>query len=125
MGSSLCPIIGQGGTFFAFPHLPTAGLLKKTLPNLFLFLALVFGITSAILWPFVHTLKHFFAFPPSLFSVIVFLTAWGIFMRNRKQSWLSVLGYPVIFLNLLFAAFYSLGKTGFGKGILWKERLVK
>ncbi|QJR23169.1 hypothetical protein BREVNS_2419 [Brevinematales bacterium NS] len=32
MGSSLCPIIGQGGTFFAFPHLPTAGLLKKTLP---------------------------------------------------------------------------------------------
>ncbi len=93
--------------------------------NLFLFLALVFGITSAILWPFVHTLKHFFAFPPSLFSVIVFLTAWGIFMRNRKQSWLSVFAYPVIFLNLLFAAFYSLGKTGLGKGILWKERLVK
>jgi hypothetical protein len=35
MGSSLCPIIGQGGTFFAFPHLPTAGLLKKTLPKFF------------------------------------------------------------------------------------------
>ncbi|QJR21697.1 hypothetical protein BREVNS_0947 [Brevinematales bacterium NS] len=35
MGSSLCPIIGQGGTFFAFPHLPTAGLLKKTLPKIF------------------------------------------------------------------------------------------
>jgi type I restriction enzyme M protein len=34
MGSSLCPIIGQGGTFFAFPHLPGAGLLKKTLPTI-------------------------------------------------------------------------------------------
>ncbi|MFN4215840.1 MAG: glycosyltransferase [Brevinematales bacterium] len=93
--------------------------------NPFLFLALVSGITSAILWPFVDTLKHFFTLSPSLLSAIIFLLTWGIFMRNRKQSWLSVFAYPVIFLNLLFAAFYSLGKTGFGKGILWKERLVK
>ncbi len=97
--------------------------------NLLLFLALVIGIISAIMLPVFSGLRYGFAQLPGIsgawLCMGVFLAAWGIFLAERRQSWISIVGYPLVFLNLLLAAFYSLAKTGLGKGIIWKERLVK
>ncbi|URA11140.1 glycosyltransferase [Thermospira aquatica] len=97
--------------------------------NFLLFLGLLIGIISAILLPAFFGIRYGF-YPASELSkawlcIGVFLTAWGIFLLDRRQSWLSIVGYPFVFFNLLLAALYSLVKTGLGKGILWKERLVK
>jgi chlorobactene glucosyltransferase len=57
--------------------------------------------------------------------VLLFLASWYKTLSDRKLRALLVFLYPIVFFNLLWLTFVSILKTGYGKGALWKGRLVK
>jgi len=97
--------------------------------NIFIFLALVFAILLTIEFPLLYMILNFgqLSIHTNLASLSFFLffSAWAISLYDRKQPLSSIILYPVFFLNLILIAFYSMLKIGFGRGIAWKERLVK
>ncbi|MGC8764925.1 MAG: glycosyltransferase [Brevinematia bacterium] len=97
--------------------------------SIFIFLGLVFSLFSLLEFPIIYLILNFnnpsVYNSLSIYSVFLFSIAWIISLYDRKQSVFSFVLYPFFFLNLILIATYSVLKIGFGKGIKWKERLVK
>ncbi len=97
--------------------------------NLFLFIGLVTFVFFSILFPIFYLILNYGVdinyTKISLYSVSIFFLSWGITMLDRKLGLIPVILYPIFFINLLVMAFNSLIKISFGKGITWKERVVK
>jgi chlorobactene glucosyltransferase len=55
----------------------------------------------------------------------LFLLAWLVMLSNRRLPLYLAVLYPVLFTNILVIAIVSYLKTGIGKGVDWKGRLVK
>ncbi len=58
-------------------------------------------------------------------SFALFATAWSLVCWDRRAPLVAVLAYPVVFLNLLAILVTSMAKTGFGRGVDWKGRIVR
>ncbi len=97
--------------------------------NLFIFLGLVISLFILIEFPIIYYILNFnnssIYTKLSSYSIFLFTTSWIISLYDRKQPLTSFLLYPFFFLNLIIMAIFSMLKIGFGKGIEWKERLVK
>jgi len=58
--------------------------------------------------------------------LLFFAASWTIGLLDRDQDWLTILLFPLTFLNLIVLGTHSMLKTGAaGIGIPWKGRLVK
>lgn len=56
---------------------------------------------------------------------LLFVSAWTLTLHDRKVSYWALVGYPLVFFNLLLLGFVSTLRTGYGRGVLWKGRWVK
>ena len=61
----------------------------------------------------------------SALPVAVFFLMWFLSLRDRRLPLYVPFLYPVLFLNLMAISLVSAAKTGYGKGAVWKRRLVK
>jgi chlorobactene glucosyltransferase len=61
----------------------------------------------------------------SALPVAIFFLMWFLSLADRKLPLYVPFLYPLLFLNLLAISLVSAAKTGYGKGALWKRRLVK
>jgi hypothetical protein len=61
----------------------------------------------------------------SAVPVAVFLLAWSVSLADRKVPPYVPFLYPLQFTSLLTISVVSAAKSRFGKGALWKGRLVK
>lgn len=97
--------------------------------NMLLFIGLVVSLFSLIEFPIIYLILNFNN--PSVYntlctySIFLFTMSWAISLYDRKQPIISFILYPFFFLNLIAVAMYSFVKIGYGKGVKWKERLVK
>lgn len=66
-------------------------------------------------------LRHY----PSAVPVLAFLFVWGLTLLDRGLPAYHALAYPVAFANLVVIGLVSTLRTGFGRGIEWKGRLVR
>jgi chlorobactene glucosyltransferase len=72
-----------------------------------------------------YWMTHGICLCPNLLPPVLFLSSWSISLYDRKMPLYSPLLYPFLFLNIIIFIIISTIKTGFGKGVLWKGRLVK
>ncbi|MDR1058846.1 MAG: glycosyltransferase [Treponema sp.] len=60
-----------------------------------------------------------------LFLVNILYTAtWAILFLDRRIPWYCAFLWPLIFLNLLYIAWWSWFRTISGQGFVWKDRVV-
>ncbi len=65
------------------------------------------------------------AYNPAIVPVLLFTITWTLALHDRGiRSALGLL-YPFAFANLVIIGVVSAVRTGFGKGVLWKGRLVR
>jgi chlorobactene glucosyltransferase len=57
--------------------------------------------------------------------VILFLAAWMLALYDRGLPWWSPLLYPVMFLHLLYMAWWSIAQAFSGRAIVWKGRALR
>jgi chlorobactene glucosyltransferase len=57
--------------------------------------------------------------------VMLFLAAWMLALYDRGLPWWSPLLYPIMFLHLLYMAWWSIARAGSGRAILWKGRALQ
>ena len=57
--------------------------------------------------------------------IFIFWCMWAMVLHNRKQSIWMASYYPLLFMSLVAMTVVSTLKTGYGRGIPWKGRLVK
>ena len=90
---------------------------------------LVLAIGALILLPFwqwcvdlaTGGLQHY----RSAIPVLLFLVVWSASLLDRGlPAWLGI-SYPVAFANLVILGTVSTLRTGFGRGVEWKGRLVR
>jgi chlorobactene glucosyltransferase len=87
-----------------------------------------FLILFAVELPLINLVYQALSRGRVLFSsipVMIFFTSWYKTLSDREIGILMVFLYPIIFFNLLWLSLVSLVKTGYGRGTLWKGRLVK
>jgi chlorobactene glucosyltransferase len=60
----------------------------------------------------------------TLVCVGVFLSSWALVLYDRGLRWWTPFLYPVLFLNLLSMAWWSLGRSASGRGVVWKGRTL-
>jgi len=58
----------------------------------------------------------------SLFCVGLFLVAWSLVLYDRGLRWWTPFLYPVLFLHLLYMAWWSIAQAANGHGVVWKGR---
>jgi chlorobactene glucosyltransferase len=56
--------------------------------------------------------------------VLVFLTAWTLVLYDRGTRWWTPLLYPVLFIHLLYMAWWSISQATSGRGVIWKGRTL-
>jgi chlorobactene glucosyltransferase len=56
--------------------------------------------------------------------VLVFLTAWTLVLYDRGTRWWTPLLYPVLFIHLLYMAWWSISQATSGRGVVWKGRTL-
>ena len=57
--------------------------------------------------------------------VILFLAAWMLALYDRGLPWWAPLLYPIMFLHLLYMAWWSILQAFSGRAILWKGRALR
>lgn len=57
--------------------------------------------------------------------VILFLAAWMLALYDRGLPWWSPLLYPVMFLHLLYMAWWSIAQAFGGHAVIWKGRALR
>jgi chlorobactene glucosyltransferase len=58
-------------------------------------------------------------------AAVLFVTTWGLVALDRDVPLLSVLLYPLVFLDLILILVVSMVRTGWGRGVDWKGRTVR
>jgi len=104
--------------------------------NIFDFLGkntlIIFGIALAIIFflflPFpllIHSALSEGLHIAELLTVNILHTiTWMVLFLDRKISWYWALLWPLMFLNLVYIAYWSWFRTVSGQGFLWKDRVV-
>ncbi len=57
--------------------------------------------------------------------VILFLAAWMLALYDRGLPWWAPLLYPIMFLHLLYMAWWSIAQAFSGREVLWKGRALR
>jgi chlorobactene glucosyltransferase len=57
--------------------------------------------------------------------VLIFLAAWSLVLWDRGMRWWTPFLYPVLFLHLLYMAWWSFTQASSGHGIVWKGRTLR
>jgi chlorobactene glucosyltransferase len=57
--------------------------------------------------------------------VMIFLVAWALVLYDRGMRWWTPFLYPVLFVHLLYMAWWSFAHAASGEGIVWKGRIVR
>ncbi len=57
--------------------------------------------------------------------VVLFLAAWTLALYDRGLPWWSPLLYPVMFLHLLYMAWWSIARAFGGHAVVWKGRALR
>jgi len=57
--------------------------------------------------------------------VVLFLGAWTLALCDRGLPWWSPLLYPVMFLHLLYMAWWSIAQAFAGHAVIWKGRALR
>ena len=57
--------------------------------------------------------------------VLIFLVAWALVLYDRGMRWWTPILYPVLFVHLLYMAWWSFGQAASGHGIVWKQRTLR
>ena len=116
---------GYGEAFRGFVKSLYAAL-DKSLVRL---LAAIMLISATIILPLIILAKAWISGSGPVYlatlPVIIFLTMWTVSLVERRMPAYYALLYPAQFINLLAIAVVSAAQTGYGKGALWKRRLVK
>ena len=60
----------------------------------------------------------------TIFCVASFLLAWAIALYDRGLQWWAPLLYPVLFIHLLYMAWWSFAHVLSGQGVKWKGRTL-
>ena len=61
----------------------------------------------------------------ALLCVAAFLLAWAVVLYDRGLRWWAPLLYPVLFLHLLYMAWWCFAQIVMGHGVSWKGRTVR
>jgi chlorobactene glucosyltransferase len=61
----------------------------------------------------------------ALLCVALFLAAWMLALYDRGLPWWSPLLYPVMFLHLLYMAWWSIAQAFSGRSVVWKGRALR
>jgi chlorobactene glucosyltransferase len=100
--------------------------LDKSLPRLIGAFLLIVG---AVLLPLINLLVRSAVGAGDILlsavPVAIFLLMWSVSLQDRKIPPYVAFLYPLQFLSLLTISVVSAAKTSYGKGALWKGRLVK
>ena len=57
--------------------------------------------------------------------VMIFLVAWALVLYDRGMRWWTPFLYPVLFVHLLYMAWWSFAHAASGEGVVWKGRIVR
>ncbi len=57
--------------------------------------------------------------------VLLFLAAWMLALYDRGLPWWAPLLYPIMFLHLLYMAWWSIVQAFSGRAVLWKGRALR
>lgn len=57
--------------------------------------------------------------------VLLFLAAWALVLYDRGLRWWTPFLYPVLFIHLLYMAWWSFGRANSGHGVIWKGRTLQ
>ncbi len=60
----------------------------------------------------------------SLLCVALFLTAWALVLYDRGLKWWVPFLYPILFVHLLYMAWWSFAQSLTGHGVVWKGRTL-
>jgi chlorobactene glucosyltransferase len=63
--------------------------------------------------------------PGTLLCVGTFLLAWALVLYDRGLSWWTPFLYPVLFIHLLYMAWWGVGHAVSGQGVVWKGRTLR
>lgn len=61
----------------------------------------------------------------TILCVALFLLAWALALYDRGMRWWTPFLYPVLFLHLLYMAWWSFARALTGRGVTWKGRMVR
>ena len=61
----------------------------------------------------------------TLLCVLLFLAAWALVLYDRGLQWWTPFLYPVLFVHLLYMAWWSFGRASSGHGVIWKGRTLQ
>jgi chlorobactene glucosyltransferase len=61
----------------------------------------------------------------TLLCVAAFLLAWAVVLYDRGLRWWAPLLYPVLFLHLLYMAWWCFAQIVTGQGVRWKGRTMR
>jgi len=90
---------------------------------------LVVAVSTLIVLPFYQWATDMvsggIAHYPSAVPVILFILVWSLTLADRGLRPYHALIYPIAFANLVLLGIVSTLRTGFGRGIEWKGRLVR
>jgi chlorobactene glucosyltransferase len=77
---------------------------------------------AAVLWSLVSR-----TFPSVQMTgvAVLFVMTWGLIALDRDVPLTSVLLYPLVFLDLILILVVSMVRTGYGRGVEWKGRIVR
>ena len=57
--------------------------------------------------------------------VVLFLAAWMLALYDRGLPWWAPLLYPIMFLHLLYMAWWSIAQAFSGRAVVWKGRALR
>jgi chlorobactene glucosyltransferase len=57
--------------------------------------------------------------------VLTFLVAWALVLYDRGMRWWTPFLYPVLFVHLLYMAWWSFAHATNGQGVVWKGRVLR
>jgi chlorobactene glucosyltransferase len=93
-----------------------------------LFAAAVTLLVTLIVFPLallpIQILTGAAGVPRTLLCVAGFLLAWTVVLYDRGMRWWSPLLYPVLFIHLLYMAWWSFVHVLTGQGVRWKGRTL-
>ncbi|MBN2531408.1 MAG: glycosyltransferase [Spirochaetales bacterium] len=96
--------------------------------NILLLFGLLLLVSLVIEFPVLHLLHILLNGSEGLAAavpVFIFFFTWFLMVKSRKLSLFISFLYPLVFMNIMIIAILSFLKTGYGKGMEWKGRLVK
>ena len=57
--------------------------------------------------------------------VLIFLAAWALVLYDRGMRWWTPFLYPVLFVHLLYMAWWIFAHAASGEGVVWKGRILR